>query len=373
MHIGLIIYGSLDTLTGGWIYDRLLVEHLQAQGHTMEVISLKQHHYVRNLADNFSRPLYRRLVNHHCQLLLEDALIHPSLVGLNHRIKRRRNCPVVAIVHQVLCRQPLAGFQQLFYQTVERSYFRAVDGFIFNSETTRTNVTSLVDRQQPSLVAYPGGDRLGCLSSDAAIASKCCQEGPLRLISIGNLTPNKGVLPLITGLSRLPPATWHLSLVGSLTMDRIHVRKVRALIARLGIEEQIDIPGPLDGADLVRRLNASHVFVLPFSYEGFGIACLEAMAWGLPVVGSSEGALREFVADGVNGVLVAPGDIAAFAQQIHRLHTHRNLLARYGQAAFDTFASRPGWQDSLRKIHSFLLSIAGMTQPAKPELNIEFH
>ncbi len=233
MHIGLIIYGRLDTLTGGWIYDRLMVEYLREQGHSVEVISLKQRNYVYNLADNFSHRLYRRLLDQDCRLLLQDGLIHPSLVGLNQRIKGRRSYPLLTIVHQVLCRQPLKRYQQLFYQAVERRYFKSVDGFILNSETTRANVESLVGRQRPAVVAYPGGDRLGYLASDAVVESRCRRAGPLQLIWVGNLTPNKGVLPLIAGLSRLPPESWHLSLIGSLTMDRAYVQKVRALIARL--------------------------------------------------------------------------------------------------------------------------------------------
>ena len=358
MHIGLIIYGHLNTLTGGWLYDRLLVEHLRERGHTVEVISLKQHHYVRNLADNFSRRLYRRLLTQDCHLLLQDGLIHPSLVGLNQRIKRRRSCPLLTIVHQVLCRQPLKRYQQLFYQAVERRYFKSVDGFIFNSETTRANVETLVGRQRPAVVAYPGGDRLGSLASEAVVESRCRRPGPLQLIFVGNLTPNKGVLPLIAALSRLPPESWRLALIGSLTMDRVYVKKVKALIARLGLEDRIDIPGPLNGEELAGRLNASQVFVLPFSYEGFGMACLEAMAWGLPVVGSTCGALREFVGDGINGVLIPPGDQAAFAQQVQRLHADRMLLARYGQEALKTFRRRPGWRDGFHKVESFLLSIA---------------
>jgi glycosyltransferase involved in cell wall biosynthesis len=59
------------------------------------------------------------------------------------------------------------------------------------------------------------------------------------------------------------------------------------MIARLGLGQWIDIQGPLDGQELAGKFNDSQVFVLPFSYEGFGMACLEAMAWGLPVVGSS--------------------------------------------------------------------------------------
>ena len=357
MHIGLIIYGRLDTLTGGWIYDRLMVEYLREQGHTVEVISLKQHHYVRNLADNFSRRLYRRLLDHNCRLLLQDGLIHPSLVGLNQRIKRRRSCPLLTIVHQVICRQPLKRYQKLFYQAVERRYFKSVDGFILNSETTRANVESLVGQQLPAVVAYPGGDRLGYLASDAVVESRCRRAGPLQLILVGNLTPNKGVLPLIAGLSRLPPESWRLSLIGSLTMNRAYVQKVRALIAHCGLEDRIDIPGPLDGAELAGRLNASQVFVLPFSYEGFGMACLEAMAWGLPVVGSTRGALKEFVRNDINGVLIPPGDMAAFAQQVQRLHADRTLLTGYGQEALKTFRRRPGWRDGFHKIESFLLSI----------------
>jgi glycosyltransferase involved in cell wall biosynthesis len=335
-----------------------MVEHLRAQGHTVEVISLMQRDYVRNLADNFSPSFYRRLLDHDCQLLLQDGLAHPSLVGLNQRIRRQRTWPLLTIVHQVLCRQPLKRYQQLIYQAVERRYFKSVDGFIFNSKTTCANVETLVGRQRPAVVAYPGGDRLGCLASDAVVKSRSRRAGPLQLICVGNLTPNKGVLPLVAGLSHLPPESWRLSLVGSLTMDRAYVQQVRSLIARLRLGERIDIPGPLDGHELAERLNDSQVFVLPFSYEGFGVACLEAMAWGLPVVGSTRGALKEFVYDGINGVLIPPGDMTAFTQQIQRLHRDRNLLADYGQEALKTFRRRPGWRDGFHKIESFLLSMA---------------
>ena len=49
MRIGLIIYGSLDTLTGGYLYDRLLVEHLRRQGDHVDIISLPWRTYGRHL------------------------------------------------------------------------------------------------------------------------------------------------------------------------------------------------------------------------------------------------------------------------------------------------------------------------------------
>lgn len=357
MHLALIIYGRLDNLTGGWLYDRLLVENLRARGHTVDVIALEQRGYVRNLADNFSRSIYRRLVAKNCHVLLQDGLVHPSLVRLNRLIKRTHSLALVTIVHQVLGCQPLPRIRQMLCRAGERRYFKSVDGFIFNSATTRANVEALVGRQNTAVVASPGGDRLGCLSDETQIDDRSRREGPLQLISVCNLTPNKGVLPVIKGLSRLPAEIWRLELVGSLTMDRTYVSRIKSLIARLGLEDRIEMPGPLDGDKLVEKLKASHVFVLPFSYEGFGIAGLEAMAWGLPVVGSSRGALKGYIQDGINGVLIQPGDIEALTRQVRKLHDDRKRLAAYGRAALKTFHGQPTWQDCFQSINTFLLSL----------------
>ena len=357
MHIGLIIYGSLDNLTGGWLYDRLLVENLRGRGHTVDVIAFEQRGYVPNMADNLSRRLYRRLVKSDYQLLLQDSLVHPSLIFLNRYIKSRHAVTPVTIVHQVLCRQPLSRFKQLFYRAVEQRYFRSVDGFIFNSDTTRANVEILVGRNIPAVVAPPGGDRLGCLSAGTGINTRSRRSGPLRLITVCNLTPNKGVLQLIEGLSRLPPEIWRLELVGSLSMDRAYVNRIKSLVARVGLENRIEMPGPLDGDNLAEKLKASQVFVLPFSYEGFGIACLEAMAWGLPVVGSSRGALKEYIRDGINGILIPPGDAEALVRHVRELHDDRARLAACSREALKTYHSRPTWQDCFQNINTFLLSL----------------
>ena len=106
MRIGLIIYGSLDTLTGGTLYDRLLVEHLRRQGDQVDVISLPWRTYGRHLGDNFSGNLYGRLRQAPLDALLQDQLAHPSLVWLNHRLRRYVCCPILTIVHLLRCSEP---------------------------------------------------------------------------------------------------------------------------------------------------------------------------------------------------------------------------------------------------------------------------
>jgi hypothetical protein len=106
MRIALVLYGRLETLTGGFLYDRYLVESLQRRGHRVAVIDLPWRHYGECLLDNFSRGLCNRMCCDPWDLILQDALVHPSLFRLNRRIRRRVRTPIVSIVHQVLCRQP---------------------------------------------------------------------------------------------------------------------------------------------------------------------------------------------------------------------------------------------------------------------------
>ncbi len=93
MHIGLLIYGSLDTISGGYLYDRKLVEYLRSQGDTVDIISLPWRSYTAHLMDNFHFKLPRKL-----DILIEDELNHPSLILPNHR---RHTYPVVSLVHHL--------------------------------------------------------------------------------------------------------------------------------------------------------------------------------------------------------------------------------------------------------------------------------
>src|SRR5689334_5084484 len=153
MKIGLLIYGSLDTLSGGYLYDRKLVEYLRAQGDTVEIISLPWRNYAAHLTDNFSFNLPSNF-----DILIEDELNHPSLISAN---RGRHPYPIISLVHHLRCSELRPKWQNNFYQVVERKYLQSVDGFIFNSKTTRGVVNNLLNSEKPSVVAYPPTDRFG--------------------------------------------------------------------------------------------------------------------------------------------------------------------------------------------------------------------
>ncbi|MCU0590514.1 MAG: glycosyltransferase family 4 protein [Desulfobacterales bacterium] len=366
MRVGLVIRGRIDTLTGGYLYDRFLRDALCARGHRVDVISLPLKPYACSLLDNLSGKTAARLTDRRWDLLLQDGLCHPSLVLANRRIRARRKSTIIAVVHQVLCRQPRHRLLNCAYSRMERHYLRTIDGLLLTSRFTRDAARWLLSAGSvPMAVVPPAGDRLGRGPSRRAILERSHRSGPLELLFVGNLTPIKGLDRLLESLSRLPRTMWRLAVAGSLTADRRHTRAIRNLISGRGMQAQVQLLDAVDGERLRALLSSAQVFAMPFAHESFGIAALEAMAFGLPVIGSEDGGVREFVRHARNGFLVAGGDDAAVGRHLEMLHSDRARLAAMGLAAEQTFLASPSWAQSMQRACEFIEGVAG-TRPDYP-------
>jgi glycosyltransferase involved in cell wall biosynthesis len=356
MRIGFVIYGSPDTLTGGYLYDRIVAEGLTRLGHEVAMIGLPGGSYLDRLRQAFSPGLCGRLLAGGFDVLIQDELCHPSLFLVNRRLRRQGGPILVALVHQVLCDEPRPRWQNWLLRLVERAYLASVDGFIHNSETTRRTVTALVvhDCQRPQVIAYPAGDRFGSPLSAEAISSRALRPGPLELLFLGNVIPRKGLLPLLNALAGVDRTLWRLTVVGGLDFDPAHADQARQLVRQLGLADAVRFSGPRQGDELIEILCASQLFCMPYAYEGFGIATLEAMAFGLPAIGSRAGAAGETISHGKDGFLLDPGDTAGLGQLLAAMHRDREQLRRMALAACATYADRPTWQDGAAAIDGFL-------------------
>jgi len=107
--------------------------------------------------------------------------------------------------------------------------------------------------------------------------------------------------------------------------------RIEALVASLGLLEYVRFLG--ERGDLVTVLQQSDLFLLPSQTESFGLAALEAMACGVPVVASDVGGISEVVVDGETGFLAAVGDVAGMARHARRLLTDEDLRRRMSHAA----------------------------------------
>lgn len=354
MRVGLLLYGSLDTVSGGFCYDRHLVQYLRGQGDRVEVISLPWRSYPRGLLDNLSSTLLHRLRQASLDVLLQDELAHPSLFGRNRRLRARLHYPMLAIVHHLRSREPQPAWLLPFYHAVEQRYLASVDGFICVSRTTQQDVENLVGRSRPALVAYPGGNGLPGGATPEEIQARAGAPGPLRIIFVGNLIPRKELHTLLAALARLPREEWSLTVAGSLTADRAYAAAVRRQIDAADLRKNVTLLGTLSRKDLAARLGASHLLAVPSFYEGFGIAYLEGMAFGLPAVAGTRGAAREIITPGRDGFLAPPGDTHALAHCIAGLMGDRARLLQMSLAARQRAATHPTWEESAARVRAFL-------------------
>ena len=126
------------------------------------------------------------------------------------------------------------------------------------------------------------------------------------LLAVSRLTAQKGVDVALRALPLLPPDT--MLVVLSEGPDRAQLER---LARELGVEQRVYLLGRVP--DVAAWLRRANVFVHPARWEGFGLAVLEAMLAGLPVVASRVSSLPELVVDGETGYLVQPDDPAALA------------------------------------------------------------
>lgn len=354
MRIGLLIYASLDFPSGGFLYDRKLVETLQSRGHNVEIVSLPWRKYIQHLGDNFSAEVFQRLRQLDVDLLLQDELCHPSLYALNQRLKSQVHYPIISIVHHLRVSETRPMFLKWLFGLIERRYLESVDAFIVNSHTTKSVVEGQLGKSKPHVVAQPAGNRLKPDVSAVEIEQRVRRSGPLQGLFVGALIPRKAPDVILQAMSLLPLGRVEFYFAGSLHTHPAYAEELRRFVRTKGLDPHVHFLGHLEDEDLAKLLRASHVLVLPSIYEGFGIVYLEAMGFGLPAIGTRRGAAAEIIRDGENGYLIDVGSFSQLAARLAELHADRQRLLKMGREAQRHYSHFPTWEQSMAQAARFL-------------------
>jgi len=359
MRIALVIYGRPDQISGGFIYDRALVAGLAARGHQIDVISLPWRRYGRAVASSVicgpgrARPEDGLAYD----VVIEDELIHPSV--FTARAASRLGPPGrlrVALVHNLRSDQPDQRLRAIKIR-VERRYFDGVAGAIAVCTRTRDDVTALLGRPLPCLVARPGRDHVAPKVADTDAAARALDPGPLRVLHVAAVQPHKGLDRLLAALARarsLSPAfDFTLDVVGA-DATGSYERRIRRQIAGLDLLARVHCHGLLRGAPLQALFLRSQIFALPSDREAYSLACLEALGYGLPVLATCHGGLDEMITDGVEGFLIAPADTDTWASCLIELATNRAQLHEMSLAALARYRAHHSWPQVAASVDSFL-------------------
>jgi glycosyltransferase involved in cell wall biosynthesis len=362
MRIGFVLYGKLEDQSGGFLYDRLVLERLRLGGDEVEVLSLPWRGYFPSLMDNLDQGLRLLLTEKKWDILVQDELAHPSLITINRQIHQQGMFPVVSLVHLLNSASPHPRVKQNLYRLIERQYLRNVDGCIFVSQHNRHLAERMLGFTPPFTIAYPAGDHLPPKISPAQISARAEQARELRIVFLGALIPRKALHVLLQALERLDQIEWQLQVIGSPDVDPKYAAEVSAQAQHPGLAGRVFFLGHLSHTEIARCLADCDVMALPSAAEGYAIAYLEAMGHGLPVIATLASGAVELIQHGNNGFLIQLGDVTSITTHLRTLAKNPALRERMSLAARRSFDEHPGWADTTRVIREFL---SKMVQQAK--------
>jgi glycosyltransferase involved in cell wall biosynthesis len=130
--------------------------------------------------------------------------------------------------------------------------------------------------------------------------------------------------------------------VGSAGRKPEFANALQALAMQLRLAERIEFLGELEGTELAAYYRQADLFVLPSYHEGYGMALAEALAWGLPIVSTTAGAIPDTVPTEA-GLLVALGDVKALTAALTRVMTEPALRQQLASGARAACQSLPDW------------------------------
>jgi glycosyltransferase involved in cell wall biosynthesis len=336
--LGFAVPGDLATPTGGYAYDRRIIAELTALGWQVDVIGL---------GEGFPRPSPQQKSLAQGWLdavpkdfpIVIDGLALGVLPEAARAIKARR--PLIGLVHHPLALETgITPADTMMLQASEQAALAETHCVIVTSAPTkRVLVADYGVAAGRITVAPPGTDR-----GEAARGSS---DGIVRLLSVGAVVPRKGFDVLIAALGALKSLPWRLCIAGDRTRDAATAAQLDADIARYDLGTRVDVLGALDPDRVLSLYAEADIFVLASRFEGYGMAYAEAIAHGLPVIGTTGGAIPETV-PAEAGVLVAPDDVPALARELKRLIEDTAARRRLAAGARAAALKLPTWADSAR-------------------------
>jgi len=330
------IPGELSTVTGGYIYDRRMIEALRATGWQVRVLGL---------GDGFPYPDAKTVQRAHAQLLALEPEVPVVIDGLAFGVlpdvaAELREHRVIALVHHPLAFETgLSAAQAALFKESEKRALKHARRVVTTSSATAKDLAehfALPLARIDSIL--PGTDRV-------ALAVGSAGRGPLQLLSVGSVVTRKGFDVLLAALATLTDLSWHLTIAGDLTRDARAVAQLHHDLKRFDLLTRVQVFGAIETAQLETLYSQADIFVLASRFEGYGMAYAEALAHGLPVIGTTAGAIPDTVPL-TAGLLAQPGDVQSLTLALRQMLQDQSLRQRLSQGAQLAAAQQPSWADA---------------------------
>jgi glycosyltransferase involved in cell wall biosynthesis len=331
MRIALLVPGPFG-ISGGYAYDRAVLDGLCAAGHDARAVELAGRHPLADAAARASaNAAFDALPAESVAVI--DGLGLPAFRDRAEALAARG---VVGLIHHPTTLETgIAEADRDALREAERTLMPLLARVIVTSAATAERLAADfgVDAQRIAVVV-PG---------TAEAPRSPGSGGPhCVLLSVGTLVPRKGHAMLLHALARLFDLDWRLTIVGAAGRDPAHAQALYALADQLGITERVTFAGEADPATLESLWRGADIFALATQWEGYGMAIAEALKRGLPVAVTAGGAAGALVSSR-SGVVCATDDQATLSKSLRRLIFDRDLRREMAEAAWTEGQALPDW------------------------------
>ena len=350
----LVAPGDLLTATGGYEYDRRVLEGLQDLGWAARVLSLDS---------SFPTPSVEALRDAHWQLatlpagslVMIDGLALGAMPDIVHAHKDRL-CMVGLVHHPLAAETGLTPdlVAQLFES--ERRALGAMRHVVVTSQSTQRALTAYGVASDRIAVVEPGVD-LPAITQLQAEERLYDATAPVRMLCVATITPRKGHDLLVHALSSLRNLSWTLTCVGNTQRSPATARALSMQIEALKLENRIVLTGEIDEAGLHRDFRSADLFVLATHFEGYGMAVAQALAHGLPIVSTRTGAIEALVPTDA-GLLVEPGNGTALRDALSQVLADPNLRQSLAAGARVAGSGLASWSAASQRLSAVLAGVA---------------
>jgi glycosyltransferase involved in cell wall biosynthesis len=345
-----LVPGDWDTPTGGYAYDRRMVQALRAAGWEVDV---------RHLPGAWPLPDDAALQETAATvaalpdgaLVMADGLAFGAMATVAQAHARRLRW--VALVHHPLHME--TGLEDRAREQLlasETSALQWAAQVVVTSSATLQDVAAMGVPLAKMMVVEPGTDRQPMRAEGRVAPSQV-----VRLLCVATVTPRKGHAVLLQALAGLGHLAWELHNVGSLDRDPALAGRLQAMSTEGALEGRVFWHGAVIGDALQAHYAQADVFVLPSLHEGYGMVVTEAVSHGIPVLTTTAGALAHTLPAGA-GLQVPPGDAAALREALARLMADPVLRDQLAVGARAAAQQLPGWDDQAAMLARVLETLA---------------
>ncbi len=346
MRVAKIIIGDINSLTGGYLYEKKLIEYLRGKGVQADVVSIPNIPYMLQFFSNFWLFFYFLIKKY--DVIIEDGMTHPAVWLFNLWARHVKKTKVVAIVHMFRWIALRDSWQMPLAKFMEKTMLMPTSLIIANSMHTKAEAEKMGLPAEAIEMVYPGFDM-----------NLIREKGPrsrdeIKLLFVGNWVPCKGLDTLMEAMHRIDNPKIVLDIVGDDSFYPRYARKIKGKIAHWGLEDRVRLHGRIDRESIGKFYSEADIFVLPSYYEPFGIVFAEAMSFGLPIIATNAGGIPELVEHEENGLLVPPNDADALANAIDKLASSAELREKMGRESHEKSKGLNTWDECFRIVYGHL-------------------